>query len=54
MIHSRQLLVLAAIDERAPRDGDRVILSLLGCHRALCERQIPVEFFNEDDTSVRR
>ena len=54
MIYSRQSLVLAAVDERSPREGDRVILSLLGCHRALCERQIPVEFINEDDTSVRR
>ena len=54
MIYSRQSLVLAAVDERAPREGDRVIRSLLGCHRALCERQIPVEFINEDDPAVRR
>lgn len=54
MIYGRQSLVLAAVDERAPREGDRAILSLLGCHRALCKRQIPVEFINEDDTSVRR
>ena len=49
ILYNRQALVLAAIDERAPREGDRVMLSLLGCHRALCERQIPVEFINEDD-----
>ena len=54
ILYSRQSLVLAAVGERSPREGDRVILSLLGCHRALCERQIPVEFINEDDTSVRR
>jgi hypothetical protein len=25
------------------------MLSLLGCHRALCERQIPVDFISEDE-----
>jgi beta-galactosidase len=49
ILYNRQSLVLGAADERSPRDGDRVILSLLGCHRALCERQIPVDFINEDD-----
>jgi len=49
ILYSRPSLVLAALDERTPREGDRVILSLLGCHRALCGRQIPVEFINEDD-----
>jgi len=49
ILYNRQSLVLAAIDERLPRDGDRVILSLLGCHRALCERQIPVEFVSDDN-----
>jgi beta-galactosidase len=49
ILYDRQSLVLGAIDERSPKDGDRVILSLLGCHRALCERQIPVDFINEDD-----
>ena len=44
ILYNRQALVLAAIDS-----GDRVMLSLLGCHRALCERQIPVDFVNEED-----
>jgi beta-galactosidase len=49
ILYSRPALMFGAIDERYPRDGDRVMLSLLGCHRALCERQIPVQFINEDD-----
>ena len=49
ILYNRQSLVLGAVDERSPKDGDRVMLSLLGCHRALCERQIPVDFINEDD-----
>ena len=49
ILYDRQALVLGAIDERSPKDGDRVMLSLLGCHRALCERQIPVDFVNEDE-----
>lgn len=48
ILYNRQSLVLGAIDERSPKDGDRVILSLLGCHRALTERQVPVDFINED------
>jgi hypothetical protein len=44
ILYNRQSLVLGAID-----GGDNVMLSLLGCHRALCERQIPVDFINEDD-----
>ena len=44
ILYNRQTLVLASID-----GGERVMLSLLGCHRALCERQIPVDFINEDD-----
>jgi beta-galactosidase len=49
ILYNRPALVLAALDERSPPGGDRVILSLLGCHRALCERQIPVDFLSEDD-----
>ena len=49
ILYNRQSLVLGAVDERSPTDGDRVMLSLLGCHRALCERQIPVDFINEDE-----
>ncbi len=49
ILYSRQsLLLYAADDPRATWVGDRVIVSLLGCHRALCERQIPVDFINED------
>ena len=48
ILYSRQSLVLGAIDERSPKGGDLVILSLLGCHQALCERQIPVDFIDED------
>jgi beta-galactosidase len=49
ILYNRQSLVLGAIEERSAPNGDRVILSMLGCHRALCERQIPVDFINEDD-----
>ncbi len=49
ILYSRPALMFGAIDERYPRGGDRVMLSSLGCHRALCERQIPVQFINEDD-----
>ncbi len=49
ILYSRQsLLLYAADDPHATWVGDRVIVSLLGCHRALCERQIPVNFINED------
>ena len=49
ILYSRQsLLLYAADDPNAKATGDRVMLSLLGCHRALCERQIPVDFLNED------
>ena len=48
ILYSRQSLVLGSIDERPTGSGDRIILSLLGCHRALCERQIPVDFVNEE------
>ena len=49
ILYSRQsLLLYAADDPRATWTGDRVMLSLIGCHRALCERQIPVDFINED------
>lgn len=44
ILYNRQALVLGSIDS-----GDRVMLSLLGCHRALCERQIPVDFVNEEE-----
>jgi beta-galactosidase len=44
ILYNRQALVLGSIDS-----GDRVMLSLLGCHRALCERQIPVDFINEEE-----
>jgi beta-galactosidase len=44
ILYNRQALVLGSIDS-----GDRVMCSLLGCHRALCERQIPVDFINEDE-----
>jgi beta-galactosidase len=50
ILYSRQsLLLYAADDPRATWTGDRVMCSLLGCHRALCERQVPVNFINEDD-----
>ncbi|MBM3890090.1 MAG: hypothetical protein FJ388_13325 [Verrucomicrobia bacterium] len=49
ILYNRQSLVLGAIEDRSASNGDRVILSMLGCHRALCERQIPVDFINEDD-----
>jgi beta-galactosidase len=42
ILYNRQALILGSIDS-----GDRVMLSLLGCHRALCERQVPVDFINE-------
>ena len=45
ILYNRENLVLGSIDH----SNDRVMLSLLGCHRALCERQIPVDFINEDD-----
>jgi beta-galactosidase len=49
ILYSRQsLLLYAADDPNAKSTGDRVMLSLLGCHRALCERQVPVDFINED------
>ena len=49
ILYSRQsLLLYSADDPRAGWVGDRVFCSLLGCHRALCERQIPVDFINED------
>jgi beta-galactosidase len=50
ILYSRQsLLLYSADDPRATWVGDRVISSLIGCHRALCERQVPVNFINEDD-----
>ncbi|MBE2215397.1 MAG: beta-galactosidase [Opitutaceae bacterium] len=49
ILYDRQALVLASIDERVPADTDRVLHSLLGVHRALTERQIPVDFVTEDD-----
>lgn len=49
ILYNRQALVLASVDERSSQGSDRVILSLLGCHRALTERQIPVDFINEED-----
>jgi beta-galactosidase len=45
ILYNRENLVLGSIDH----SDDRVMRSLLGCHRALCERQIPVNFINEDD-----
>ncbi|MGO8749662.1 MAG: beta-galactosidase [Thermoguttaceae bacterium] len=49
ILYSRQsLLLYAADDPHAQATGDRVMLSLLGCHRALCERQVPADFINED------
>jgi beta-galactosidase len=49
ILYSRQSLILGAIEDRpAGSGGDRVLLSLLGCHRALCGRQIPVAFVDED------
>jgi hypothetical protein len=49
ILYSRQsLLLYSADDPRATWVGDRVISSLLGCHRALCERQIPVDFIQEE------
>ena len=50
ILYSRQSLLLYAADDPHTTwvTGDRVISSLLGCHRALCERQIPVDFINED------
>ncbi len=44
ILYNRQSLLLGAIDS-----GDRVMLALLGCHRALCERQIPADFINEEE-----
>ena len=49
ILYSRQSLVLISVDDPSTKGGgDRVLGSLLGCHRALCERQIPVDFLDED------
>jgi beta-galactosidase len=48
ILYSQQSLVLISVDERSASGGDRVLLSLLGCHRALVERQIPVDFLDGD------
>jgi hypothetical protein len=48
ILYSRPAQMLGAIDG----GGDRVILSMLGCHRALCERQIPVDFITEEDVKL--
>ena len=49
ILYSRPSLLLSAVDDLGGKfGGDRVMLSLLGCHRALVERQIPVDFLNEE------